>query len=63
MMKKMMKKILKYLTTEFRKENLYGDCHLEENGCSFPFRGKKIEVKILGLFWITYQLHEFKTIK
>lgn len=48
---------MKLLITDFRKQNLYGDCHLTETGCYYPFRGQRIQVKILGLFWITYKYY------
>lgn len=49
-----MKKILKPLITGFKKINLYGDGMAVEDGVIYPFRGKRLDVKILGLFWLTY---------
>ena len=50
--------MLKFIITDFKKEYLYGDCHLEEYGYYFPLIGSRIKVKILGIFWITFK--EFK---
>lgn len=50
--------MIKHLITDYKKITLYGDCHLEENGYWFPFRGQAIRVKILGLFWVTYRMYE-----
>jgi hypothetical protein len=49
---------MKRLITDYKKQYLYGDCHLEEDGLWFPWIGSRISVKTLGLFWITYK--EFK---
>ncbi len=49
---------MKWFITDYKKQYLYGDCHLEEDGLWFPWIGSRISVKILGLFWITYK--EFK---
>ena len=49
---------MKRLITEYKKEYLYGDCHLEKNGIILPWIGVRIRVKILGLFWVKYK--EFK---
>lgn len=45
---------MKFLITDFRKQTLYGDMHLTETGWYFPFRGQRIQVKLIGIFWITY---------
>ena len=50
--------MIKYLITDYKKITLYGDCHLEWNRMFFPFRGRAIKVKILGLFWVTYRSYE-----
>jgi len=47
--------MIKLIITDFRKITLYGDCMLESWGHSYEYRGKLIEVKILGLFWVTYK--------
>jgi hypothetical protein len=52
--------MLKLLITDFRKEYLYGDCHLEEDGHWFPLIGGKIEVKLLGLIWVNYTVFYYK---
>jgi len=50
-----MKKILKPLITDFRKINLYGDVMVvSQTRTVYPFRGKRLDVKILGLFWVKY---------
>lgn len=50
-----MKKFLKLLTTDYRKLSLYGDGRaINETTIQYPFRGRRIDVKILGLFWVTY---------
>lgn len=42
---------IKPLITDFKKANIYGDCHAwEKDSWFYPFRGKKIMVKIFGLF-------------
>lgn len=46
---------MKYLITNFKKEYLYGDCHLEEWGHYFPLIGVRIKVEIFRLFWINYK--------
>jgi len=43
---------MKFLITKYRKRILYGDCHADSDGFYFPFRGKVLEVKILGI-WFT----------
>lgn len=50
--------MLKLFITDFKKITLYGDCHLEKDGYWFPFRGRAIRVKILGLFWITDMVYD-----
>ena len=48
--------MIKLIITDFRKITLWGDRELLSNTHSrLAFRGKLIEVKILGLFWITYK--------
>ena len=55
----MFKRILKIFITDFKKRTLYGDCHAwEKDSWFYPFRGKSIKVKILGIFWITYKYYE-----
>ena len=46
---------MKLLITSFKKQYLYGDCHLEEDGHYFPLIGARIRVQILGLLWLTYK--------
>ena len=46
---------MKLLITDYKKQYLYGDCHLEKDGYWFPWIGTRIRVKILGLFWVTYK--------
>ena len=52
--------MIKFLITDYKKVNLYGDIHVTENGYYMPFRGRKIKVKILWLFWITYKYYTIK---
>jgi hypothetical protein len=52
--------MIKLLITDFRKEYLYGDCHLEEWGHYFPLVGCRIKVKILGLGWFNYKVFYYK---
>jgi hypothetical protein len=49
--------MIKHLITDYKKITLYGDCYLTETGHYFPFRGRCVKVKILGLFWITYRIY------
>lgn len=56
-----MKKLLKLLATDYRKLNLYGDwMALEKGVMEAQFRGKRIDVKILGLFWVTYSYYTIR---
>lgn len=56
-----MKKLLKLLITDFKKINLYGDgCAINETTIEYPFRGRAIKVKILGMFWITYKYYTIR---
>lgn len=50
---------MKKLVTDFKKENIWGDCYLEEGGHYYPLIGKRIRVKILNLFWINYKTTYF----
>lgn len=50
--------MIKHFITAYKKENLYGDCHVVETGWYYPFRGRVIRVQILWLFWITYRYYE-----
>lgn len=52
--------MLKLLITDFRKEYLYGDCHLEADGYWFPLIGGRIKVKLLGLIWVNYKVFYYK---
>lgn len=52
--------MIKLLTTDYKKVNIYGDCHEVEGGYYMPYEGRKIKVKILGLFWITYRKYLIK---
>ena len=48
--------MIKLLITDYRKITLYGDLELiSETHSRQAYRGKLIEVKILGLFWVTYK--------
>ena len=49
---------MKYLITDYKKEVFYGDCHATEDGWYSEFAGKRIMIKILWLFWITYKSYE-----
>jgi len=51
--------MIKYLITDYYKKTLWGDFHMTETGGYFPFRGKSLKVKILGVFWITYTKVEY----
>ena len=46
---------MKYFITDFKKELIFGDCHIEEDGWYCPHIGARIRVKILGMFWVTYK--------
>jgi hypothetical protein len=46
---------MRWLITNFKKEYLYGDCHLETDGYWFPLIGVRLKIKILNLFWINYK--------
>jgi len=46
--------MLKLIMTDFKKEYLYGDCHLEKDSHYFPLIGSRIKIKLLGIFWITF---------
>jgi len=49
---------MKLFITDFKKQTLYGDVHAFEEGVLWrPFRGQRIQVKILGLFWLTYKYY------
>ena len=48
--------MMKLLITNYRKITLYGDLELlSETHTRQAYIGKLIEVKILGLFWVTYK--------
>lgn len=48
--------MIRFLITDFKKINLYGDLELiSATRSRCKFRGKLLKVKILGLFWITYK--------
>lgn len=56
-----MKKLLKLFSTKYRKVNLFGDYHaFYDNGGFYPFRGKRLDVKLFGLFWVTYYYYLLK---
>ena len=55
-----MNKYLKPFITDFKKINLYGDGIAVEKGIVYPYRGKRLDVKIIGLFWLTYNYFEVK---
>lgn len=52
--------MFKLLITDVRKQYLYGDCHLEEDGHYFPLIGGRIKVKLLGLVWVNYKNFFYK---
>lgn len=52
---------MKIFITNYKKQYLYGDCHLEEWGYYFTLIGARIKVKILNLFWVTYSSFEYKS--
>ena len=52
-----MKKLIKYLITDYKKENLFGDMELHEEGYICRFAGQAIRVKILDAFWVTYSYY------
>ena len=52
---------MKCFITDYKKEYLYGDCHLEECGHYFPLVGARIKVKLFFLLWITYSSFEYKS--
>jgi hypothetical protein len=47
--------MLKLIITDFKKEYLYGDCHLEKDGHYFPLIGVRIKIKLLGVFWVIFK--------
>lgn len=49
---------VKWFITNYKKQYLYGDCHLEEWGHYYPLIGIRIRVKLFGVLWVTYK--EFK---
>lgn len=53
---------MRILITDFKRINIYGDCHLEEDGHFFPLIGKLLKVKILGLFWVNYKLFYYNNV-
>lgn len=58
-----MKKILKFLITNFKKVTLYGDMELggsEDILWVCEFNGSAIRVQILKMFWITYSYYRIK---
>lgn len=53
--------MIKLFITDFKKIVLYGDgCAINKTTIEYPFRGRAIRVKILGLFWITYKYYTIK---
>lgn len=50
-----MKRLTKLLITDYKKVIKYGDMHhISENERYHPYVGKRLIVKLFGLFWITY---------
>lgn len=48
--------MIKLLITDYRKITLWGDLELlSATHSRRAYKGKLIEVKILGLFWVTYK--------
>ena len=51
--------MIKYFIGDYRKKTFWGDMHATENGYYFPFEGKILQVKLFGLFWVTYHKVQF----
>lgn len=48
--------MIKWFITDFRKVNLYGDAMcIDEKTTKYEFRGKRLDVKLCGIIWITYR--------
>jgi hypothetical protein len=52
--------MIKYLITDYKKIRLYGDGLLEKDGVIYPFIGRAIMVKFLGLWWVCYKCYYTK---
>jgi hypothetical protein len=46
--------MIKYLITDYKKYNLWGDIHLDIHTWQ-PLIGKAVKVKIMWMFWVTYK--------
>lgn len=51
---------MKLFITKFKKEYLYGDCHLEEWGHYFPLIGARIRVQLFWCHWVTYKQIDYE---
>lgn len=47
--------MIKYLITDYKKINRYGDGLLEKDSIIYPFIGQAIMIEIIGLWWIEYR--------
>lgn len=52
--------MIKRIITEFRRFSMYGDLELTKEGYFVSLVGSRIEVKLFGLFWITYKNFKIK---
>lgn len=53
--------MIKYLITDYKVINLYGDMLLyDKNTTIMPFIGKRLMVKILGLWWVKRKEYKVK---
>ena len=52
--------MIKRIITECRRFSLYGDMELMKDGYYVSLVGSRIEVKLFGLFWITYKNFKIK---
>mgnify|MGYP003588918820 CR=1 FL=1 len=51
---------MKYFITKYKKEYIYGDCHLEKWGHYFPLIGIRLKVNLLVIIWINYKQFYYK---
>lgn len=52
--------MIKRIITEYRRFSMYGDLELTEEGYFVALVGSRIEVKLFGLFWVTYRNFKIK---
>jgi len=52
--------MIKRIITEAKRFSIYGDMELTKEGYFFSLIGSRIEVKLFGLFWITYKNFKIK---